>query len=314
LLQDLTATNSPEFNNAIVLENSEIQLLIRPDLGGRIDQLYDKQVNHAWLWHPPEYDDAQTRTLPLGSSFDESWTGGWDEIFPNDVPGEFQGYSHVDHGELWSQEWKILEQSPMSLRLRLQCRTVPVLVEKTISLHQTQPEFQIAYQFENLSNAEIPFLFKHHAAIAIEDGDALLLPDCLIEPVVLDFSRIIGREGKTRFPMALDAQGNEVDLSRIRDRESQLQEFFYSSELAVGECGIRNERSQTALKMRFDTADFPYVWMFQSYGGWRDFYVVIVEPCTTIPYDLDAACKNGTVAIVRSGETQHRNLSVVIER
>lgn len=297
-----------------MLENPELQLWVRPDLGGRIDQLYDKQADHAWLWHSPEYDASQTRTLPLEASFDENWSGGWDEIFPNDAAGEFRGDTRVDHGELWSQKWEVREQSQFRVKLRLYCQTVPVRVEKVILLHETKPEFQIAYQFENLSNAKIPFLFKHHAAIAIEPGDEILLPDCLIEPVVLDFSQIIGREGKTKFPIALDAQGNEINLKTTRDRDSQLREFFYSSELAKGECGVRNLRSKTSLNLRFNTADFPYVWMFQSYGGWRDFYVLIAEPCTTMPYDLEIACENGTVAILKPAEIQNRNLSVSIER
>lgn len=52
--------------------------------------------------------------------------------------------------------------------------------------------------------------------------------------------------------------------------------------------------------MKFDTASFPYVWMFQSYGGWRGHYVVVVEPCTTLPSDLEEACRNGTVALLQS--------------
>jgi galactose mutarotase-like enzyme len=302
-----------QVESAIALENFTLKLAIRPDLGGRIDQLYDKRTDRDWLWHPPEYDAAQTRTLPLGASFDDHWTGGWDEIFPNDAPDDFRGERRVDHGELWSQSWKIEEQSQDQVTLSLQCQTVPVRVVKTIALHPTQPEFQITHQFENQSNTEVPFLFKHHAAIAIEPGDEILLPDCLIEPVVLEFSTLIGQAGKTQFPMAVDAQGQPVDLRKTRDRQSQQREFFYSSELAVGECGVGHGRLQTALKMRFDRADFPYVWMLQSYGGWRDFYVLIAEPCTTMPYDLEVACQNGTVAILQPGETQTRNLTVAIE-
>jgi galactose mutarotase-like enzyme len=314
LLQDLASTAHSNPQNTIALENAEIQLLIRPDLGGRIDQLYDKSADHAWLWHPPTYDASQTRALPIGASFDEHWSGGWDEIFPNDAAGEFREYSWVDHGELWSQSWEVQEHSRFSVKLRLHCQTLPVRVEKTIEIHPTKPEFSIGYQFENLSDAEIPFLFKHHAAIAIEPGDEILLPDCLIEPVVLEFSRIIGQECKTKFPIAFDADGNEVNLKTTRDRASQLQEFFYSSELAEGACGIRNLRSQTSLNMQFDTTDFPYVWMFQSYGGWRDFYVLIAEPCTTMPYDLEIACQNKTVAILQPREVQTRNLVVSIQR
>ncbi|MCY7277957.1 MAG: aldose 1-epimerase family protein, partial [Phormidesmis sp. CAN_BIN44] len=66
--------------------------------------------------------------------------------------------------------------------------------------------------------------------------------------------------------------------------------------------------------MTFDTADFPYVWVLQSYGGWRDYYVLVMEPCTTIPYDLDVACQNGTAAQLKPKELQTRTLTVRIQR
>lgn len=55
----------------LTLENSEIRLTVRPDLGGRIDQLEDLQIGHSWLWHPPHYDPEATRSLAIGESFDE---------------------------------------------------------------------------------------------------------------------------------------------------------------------------------------------------------------------------------------------------
>ena len=191
----------------IAIANSEILLVVRPDLGGRIDRLLDKKTNHDWLWHPSNYDANQTRSQLIGASFDDHWTGGWDEIFPNDAAGEFQGRQLVDHGELWSRRWDILEQSELKMTLGLTCQTVPVRVEKTIQLSDVNPEIQIDYTFENLSNQLVSFLFKQHAAIAIEPGDEILLPDCSVEPVVLEFSRIIGRAGKTKFPTAIAANG-----------------------------------------------------------------------------------------------------------
>lgn len=298
----------------LTLENSELLIIVRPDLGGRIDQIQDRKTGKQWLWHPAGYDAAQTRLLAIGDSFDDNWTGGWDEIFPNDAAGKFRNYELVDHGDLWSQPWKVLETSPFSIQLVCQCQTVPVLVEKMIRLDPAKPEFKIEYRLQNQSDDTIPFLFKQHAAIAIEADDEILLPDCLIEPVALGFSKLIGREGKTRFPKAFTADGQEIELQRIPPAFSQLQEFYYSSELAAGECGIRNGRSQSSLMMRFDTADFPYIWVFQSYGGWRNHYVLVLEPCTTMPYDLEVACENGTVAQLKSQELQQRVLTVCLQR
>lgn len=296
------------------LENAAMRLTIRPDLGGRIDQLEDCQTQHRWIWHPPHYHPEATRSLPVGASFDDEWTGGWDEVFPNDAAGQFRGRDLVDHGELWSQRWEILDSSPLSLTLGYQCQTMPIRVEKTIQLDAQRPAASLTYWFHNQSDEELPFLFKHHAAIAIEAGDEVLLPDCWVEPAFLEFSKMIGRSGKTRFPKAIGSSGETVDLRRVPPPSSQLQEFYYSSELAQGFCGIRHQRTQSTLLMTFDTADFPYVWMFQSFGGWRDYYVAVVEPCTTLPSDLEEACRNGTVALLRPHERQRRQLHLELQR
>jgi galactose mutarotase-like enzyme len=298
----------------ITLKNSEIQLIVRPDLGGRIDQLTDCRTGHEWLWHPADYNPAQTRMLNVGAPFDAHWSGGWDEIFPNDMAASFQGRELADHGELWSQAWTVVETSQQSLKLLYECQTVPVTVIKTFQLHDAEARASIDYEFRNNSSETIPFLFKQHAAIAIDAGDKILLPDCTVEPVVLGFSKIIGREQKTRFPKALAADGQEVDLQIVPPRTSQLQEFYYCSDLTSGECGLWSGRSQSALRMTFDTTEFPYVWVFQSYGGWNDHYVIILEPCTTIPYDLEVACHNGTAAQLQPHEVQKRTLTVQLQR
>lgn len=302
-------THSPQ----VLLTNSELSLTVRPDLGGRIDQLQDLRTGYHWLWHPDNYDATRSRSLPVGASFDDHWTGGWDEIFPNDAAGSFQGWDLVDHGELWSQAWEVVQAEGRSIKLRYQCQTVPVEVEKTITLSETAPAAQIVYQFRNLCDQEIPFLFKQHCAIAIQPGDEILLPDCWVEPAFLEFSKIIGKPGKTRFPQAFAADGTSVDL-RFAPPVSKLQEFYYSSELAKGECGVRSLQSRSSLLMQFDLADFPYVWMFQSYGGWRDFYMLVMEPCTTLPYDLKIACERGTVARLAPNATQQRTLTVRLQR
>jgi hypothetical protein len=68
------------------------------------------------------------------------------------------------------------------------------------------------------------------------------------------------------------------------------------------------------LLVTFDTVDFPYVWMFQSYGGWNDHYVVVVGPCTNMPSDLDEACRLNTVALLHPQEKQCRTLTLQLKR
>lgn len=233
--------------------------------------------------------------FPSARRLTSSWTGGWDEI-PNDAAGVFQNRDLVDHGELWSPAWDVVETSASIARLQRICQTVPVTVEKTIALDETQPTATITYRFQNHADETISFLFKQHMAI---------------EPVDLGFSKIIGRAQKTRFPHALAADSSEITVQQIPPASSQLQEFYYSSDLAIGECGIRSHQSK--LLLSFDRADFPYVWVFQSYGGWGTRYVLVLEPCTTIPYDLSIATQNGTIAQLQPHETQTCTLTVRLQ-
>jgi galactose mutarotase-like enzyme len=49
------ALETIEQAQVLTLENSEIRLMIRPDLGGRIDHLEDCLTGHSWLWRPSHY-------------------------------------------------------------------------------------------------------------------------------------------------------------------------------------------------------------------------------------------------------------------
>lgn len=298
----------------IVLENSEIRVSVRPDLGGRMDQITDLKTGRDWLWHPPGYDSTRSRMLKKGDSFDENWTGGWEDIFPNDAAGRFRMWELVDHGELWSRSWSVIETNERGVKMALTCETVPVGVEKTVVLDPVKARVSLSYVFKNKSADSIPFLFKMHPAIAIEEGDELQLPDCRVEPVDLGFSRLIGRKGEFRFPVVEDSQGRTFSLKTALSPETEAREFFYCSDLAEPKCGLYNRRSGTSIHLRFDGSCFPFVWVLQSYGGFRGHYVTLIEPSTTKPYDLEEACRNGTIARLDPCGIKEYSLEVQIER
>lgn len=311
--------------------NSKIEIQIRPDLGGRIDQIRDLRTGRDWLWHPTGYRIEDQRRISIGSSFDDNWSGGFDEIFPNDAACEFAGRKLADHGELWSQPWETVEISAQGIRMRRQCQSVPAAVEKTMTLDESEARVTLSYMIksENPSIEKridtlkkesdeqngVPFLFKLHPALHIDEGDELILPQgCVIEPVDMGFSQIIGKPGRTRFPKAFSKEGEEIEIHRVLPASSGRREFYYASGLTHGECGIKNNKTRTTFMMRFSLTDFPYVWAFQSYGGFQNHYVVILEPCTNIPYDLVQALHQGTSAVLRRGEIQERKLTLSLEK
>lgn len=294
----------------ITLENDRLSVQIDEGTGGRVESFRDRGTQEEWAWHPKGYV-PQERILDIGSPFDPHWTGGWEDVFPNDMADKVLGYQLVDHGELWSRRWTVEEQGRFKARLTLECRSMPLHVEKTFFLDEGK--LTLTYAFRNQGHEALPVLFKFHAAVPIAPGDRFVLPDCEIEPVSLDFSRMIGKSGRTRFPFGKTAGGEDVRVDTVPDERTRSREFFYAMNLAEGYCGLRKEKAGE-LRFTFNRQALPYVWVFQSYHLFQDHWVAILEPCTTMPYDLNEAYRAGTTAVVQPGLTLDIEIGVEIVR
>ena len=295
----------------VSLDNGYLSISVRPECGGRIDQITDLAHDKAWLWHPPGYDPTTPRVLAPDAGFDAHWQGGFEEMFPNDAACTVAGRPLPDHGEAWSAAWTVSARTPHSLTMRLACTSVPVRLEKTLRLEPDAPVLHLRYRIVNLSADALPCMLKLHPALAIEEGDQIELPGCTFEAVAPGFSRLIGSAAPSRWPEARAADGSPVRLDRTLPRATQAREFIYCSELKEGRCGVRSARTGSLFQLDFDRADFPFVWVFQSYGGFRDHYVLMLEPCTGKPYDLnDVIAQNNALWLAPESE---RMLDVTLE-
>ena len=271
----------------VILNNAHLAVSVRPECGGRIDQITDCARNKDWLWHPPGYDPAAPRALAAEPGFDAHWQGGFEEMFPNDAACTVAGRRLPDHGEAWSAVWTADANTPDGLTMHLTCKSVPVRLEKALRLEPDAPVLHLRYRIVNLGTQSLPCMLKLHPALAIEEGDQIELPGCNVEAVAPDFSRLIGSTTPSRWPEAQAADGSPVRLDRTLPVATQAREFIYCSELEEGRCGVRNARTGSRFQLEFDRADFPFVWVFQSYGGFQNHYVLMLEPCTGKPYDLN---------------------------
>ena len=277
-------------HNVLELENDHILLQILPEIGAKILRILHKPQNTEWLWQSQK---NPVRILPLGTNYDDNWTGGWDDLFPNDAPCLFQGHQLHDHGELWSQTWQ-WDLNEEEVHLWRHCICIPALVEKRIILENNESKFHVKYRITNLSDEPIIFLWKLHPAIAISPDHQLLLPGGKVIPVDLTFSTIIGSPGPFEWPIVIDKQGRNHDLRIILPKDSGHKEFVYVTDLPEGWCAIKNKRTGSEFRLSFPTDVFPYLWLFITYGGWRDHYTIVLEPCTNFPKDLNSAYKKGT--------------------
>ncbi len=65
------------------IENEHIRVDVFPEVGAKIYNFVHKDSNRNLLWHNPRVPPAR---VAYGAIFDDHWSGGWDELVPNDMP------------------------------------------------------------------------------------------------------------------------------------------------------------------------------------------------------------------------------------
>jgi hypothetical protein len=292
----------------VVLENSRIRAVILPELGGRIWELHDLARARQWVWHR---DGVALAPAAPGSSYDDVWAGGWEELFPNDAPGEFEGRALFDHGEWWASSWRLVEISGGDtglVRLAIETGSPRTRCIKEVRLGASARKIEISYRIESREPEAFHFLFKLHYAVAITPSSRLRLPGGLVTPVEAGFGTLLREAGPYEWPMA-----GSVDLTRIPARSGTAREFLYVTDLPQGWCGVDDERAGATLRVHYDSEKLPFVWLFLSYGGWRECYTAVLEPCTNLPKDLSQAVRCGTSACLAPGETFSTSVTIELD-
>lgn len=301
-----TSTQAPDpiLNGlkVVALENELLHLTILPEAGARIWQIRYKPLNADLLWNNPQVAPSRQ---PLFASYDDTWSGGWDELFPNDEAGEIEGVSYPDHGELWSGEWtatEVTDDTGPAVRQEFRTPISEFKAEKTIRLLPGRSVIEVEYRLTNLSAHFFPFLLKLHPAFAVSAAHRIDFP-------AMRVVREVGFEGSldeapTSFEWPFAACGDRiVDLRQVPDVSSKALHFFYGTEMASGWCGITNRANRLATALRFDPEVFSSCWLFATYGGWRDLNVSVLEPATGYPYHMKTMMESGRARQLAPGES-----------
>ncbi len=279
---------------ALVLENSRLRVTVLPELGGKIWSIVSKAHDREMLWHHPR---LTPRRAPYGTTYDNWFCGGWDEVFPNDFPVDIDGESYPDHGELWSlpARWDVVESSVDSVSISLEHRGIalPTRFRKVLTLRRDEPNLRLAYQIANEGAALLDVHWKSHPALPVAPGARLHLS---VRRVIddQDFGeRFAQREFP--WPMAPRSDGSLVDLQVLPDPDSGVSQFYYGVELASGHAAISYPAAGVGFGLTFDPDVLTSVWVFGTYGGWRGLNMVILEPCTGYLANLEQAIANRSV-------------------
>lgn len=297
---------------AVVLETADVRAVVLPALGGRIWELEDKSRKRQWIWHR-ELERLQAN--PVGANYDAVWAGGWEELFPNDAPGRFEGRDLPDHGEWWATPWHvegIEDGSVPALRLRAHMKLVRAVCTKEIRVPPGRSLLQIRYGIQSDEPLPFHFLFKQHLPIRLTPGCLLQLPGGMVRAVDPSFGSQVQTGSEFVWPRVPGRPG--ADLRRMPPESSGEREFLYVRDLPEPWCGIDDPESGASLRLRFDHSVFRYVWLFLTYGGWQGTHVAVLEPCTNCPKDLAEAVRLGQSARLDPGRELRTELSVELSQ
>ncbi|HLY41697.1 MAG TPA: hypothetical protein VKR52_10805 [Terracidiphilus sp.] len=287
---------------AHVLENSLLRVVILPEAGAKIWQIHYKPLAADLLWNHPALPPARQ---PLYASYDDTWSGGWDELFPNDEAIDLEGCNLPDHGELWTGNWELdrraLDDGGEALHLRFCTPVSCFLFEKTVALWPDRAVLEVKYRLTNQGTARFPFLFKLHPAFAVSAHHRIDFPAMTVRrepdfPGTLEGAPLI-------FPWPHAPLGDDtLDLRQVPDHRSGAVHFFYGTELAAGWCGVTDQARRLSAAIRFDPEVFSTCWLFATYGGWRDLNVAVLEPATGYPFNVRAMIDAGQARWLEPGE------------
>jgi len=281
------------------LESDFLKVDIAPSVGARVVSLVDKHSGHEFLWRNAT---LKLKALAPGSEYDPNFYGGIDELLPNDIPETINGIECPDHGELWttSLAWRIEGEC---LRLDGTLPSFGLIYERTMRLRFDSPRLECNYRLSNPTPQPRQFLWKLHAALAIQPGDVVECPARKAQVVDPAWSRF-----KTVAPFSWPhLEGQAVN---VVPAPNGTMDFFYLFELAEGQFACTNEGRDLEFSYRFDNGIFPYAWLFASYGGFNGHYTVVLEPCTAMPLSVNEAAAQQHCSRLDPGQSLETTVSI----
>jgi len=297
---------------AVRVENRALRIVVLPELGGRIWSIVYKPHDRELLWQNPCIPPERA---PLGAAFDDVWCGGWEELFPSGAPGIINGEQYPDHGEVWSLAWDSeIESYEDGARLTLRCHTPISRVEvaKTLSLHGDDALLEVKYSLSNLSAAELPFIFALHPAFAVNAACRLDLPPMTVDLDPTYPGTLTGSRSSFKWPCA-ERDGGGVDLRTVFPASSREVFFLYGHDFAEGWFAITDTNDRISWGLAFSREFLRSCWIFATYGGWRDYHTLLVEPATAYPQQIEQAIQKGRAPILLPHARVETNVSFRVQ-
>ncbi|HTW20953.1 MAG TPA: hypothetical protein VME70_12170 [Mycobacteriales bacterium] len=293
--------------SVVVLRTDHVEVAIAPEAGGKILDLIDPASGMNLLWHNPRIPLSATYA---GAPFDDVWCGGWDQMFPTDVPCELDGNTHHDHGDLWigPWAWEVVSDDGERAQLRMQrhSASLPCRAELSIGVERSSSQVRVHLSLHNLGTHRMRFIWNQHIAHAVAPGSRVHLPAGSFDVAGSTPSRA-GAADRVSWPVH-----DGLDLSRIPGPELGVTEFLCTNDLGGGWCAVTHPGVGVGVRLGFDPAVFRTPWLWGVFGGWRGHELLLTELCTSRPGSLATAVADGSAASLGPEESLATEVVVTI--
>jgi galactose mutarotase-like enzyme len=314
----------------LIMESDLLRISVLLDKGSDIFEVIYKPIDIDVIWHSPNgYKDPKMHLERISRQEDEftdNYGGGWNDVFPNyGFPSINRGTRFGQHGESALLPWtcKHVESSNgrVTANLSLNCLRYPLRAEKALSLEGSK--FTVSEDIQNVGEQEIEFSWGHHIAY----GEPFVSQDLQIDiPAVRAVSHDydmsherIKRNTEFHWPLAPGLDGREVDLSKIPDRSSRIQEDFPITELRDPSYRLYNPSLDLGVSLSWNSA-LPYLWYWLNWGildypWFGRARTLALEPTTSRDTTgLQDQIRHGTAVTLPEGKSLHGEVTMELFR
>jgi hypothetical protein len=275
----------------IALETAELRVTVDPELGGTVTSIIHKARGLSVLgtvpWTPRQ-GPAATISAPDENAWLPYYSGGWPLLFPNGGDAcTFDGVFHGFHGEASLAVWAA-DQSPERLRLHRRFETVPVEMERLITVEGETLTIRESVTLHGSRPVDV--IWGHHPSFG---------SDLLAEPfeIATTAQRIVvdDRFDPPRNPLqpGVTAGWPEVPGKsgpfRLDRPRGAMAAMAYLLDFETPFASIRRLDGAIAVELTWDGAVFPCAWLWIELEGTQEApwagktRLIGIEPNTTWP-------------------------------
>lgn len=291
----------------MLIENDILRVEYYPGLGGKITSFFYKEKNFELAAQAGNRPKPPT---PAKGSF-SSYAFGMDEAFPNidaeQINWKGRNYVYPDHGEIWSAEFEVTDQTEDSVSLRWKSPDLGYRYEK--KLHLDDKTLHIRYHVVNEGENELPCFWTWHGLMRYEEDMEVILPGDITHYRNVLSGSVLGEAGSI-YPLE-----NEVyDFSKVPNAASRsMVKFYAEGEIRHGRCGLYYPSQDVACIMEYDAKALPYFGFWVTAGGFQGDYNCALEPSNGFYDSISTARENRKLPVLAVGESMEFEIKIMLE-